>query len=156
MKRSHFLLFMTLCLCGGCMQRTLTVNSNPPGAMVYLNGLEIGRTPVTRDMLWYGTYDVELRKEGYDSIKTTAQVWAPWWQWVPFDLFTDMLPIADRHVLRYTLHPPTEQQTEADLLIRRGEQLQRELESTERPTTQPATRPGGKRKSTERATKPSR
>src|ERR1700689_2659659 len=62
---------------GGCVQRTLTVRSDPDGALVYLNDQEIGRTPLARYFTWYGVYDVELHKEGYQSIKTTAAVIAP-------------------------------------------------------------------------------
>ncbi len=51
----------------GCVQRQLTVTTDPPGTLVHLNGQEFGRTPVTRDFTWYGTYDVELRKEGYET-----------------------------------------------------------------------------------------
>lgn len=132
-------------LVGGCVQRTLTINTNPPGALVYLNDQEIGRTPVTRNFLWYGTYEVEIRKTGYDSIKTSAPVIAPWWQWVPFDLITEALPLEDHHDLRFTLRRPSEQEEEADLLIRRGEQLRGQLESSQRPQTQP-TGKGRKRK----------
>ena len=35
----------------GCVQRTITVNSDPQGALVYLNDIEIGRTPVTVPIL---------------------------------------------------------------------------------------------------------
>jgi len=105
------------------------------GALVYLNDQEVGRTPFTRNFIWYGTYDVEIRKEGFASIKTTAKVWAPWWQWVPFDLLTEPLPLTDNHQLKYTLHPPNERDVEPDLIIKRGEQLAEELESTRKPLT---------------------
>ena len=42
---------------------TARVQSDPPGALVYLNGEEVGRTPLAHDFLWYGNYDVELRSE---------------------------------------------------------------------------------------------
>src|SRR5262245_4912187 len=91
--RRACLLIVSMCLLAGCgVKRTLTVNSNPPGALVYLNGTEIGRTPVTREFTWYGTYGVELRKDGYDTLKTHGDVIAPWWQWVPFDFFAELLP----------------------------------------------------------------
>ena len=132
---------------GGCVHRTISVRSDPPDALVYLNDQEVGRTPFTREFTWYGTYDVEVRKEGYQSIKTTAVVWAPWWQWVPFDLITEALPLEDHHELSYTLTPPSPRQTDPELLLRRGEQLRGELMSSEKPTTQPTTKP------TTRATK---
>ena len=95
-----------LLICTGCeVQRSLTVQSNPAGALVYLNDQEVGRTPVTRDFKWYGTYDVEVRADGYETLRTKAKVWAPWWQWVPFDLAAAFIPgLEDHHELQFTLH----------------------------------------------------
>ena len=135
----------------GCVQRTLTVRSDPDGALVYLNDQEIGRTPLTRNFTWYGVYDVEIHKPGYQSLKTTAAVIAPWWQWVPFDFLAEFFPLTDHHELTFTLRPPNEREEEADLLIKRGEQLGSELESSRKPATEPATRPHGHKKHPEAA-----
>jgi hypothetical protein len=126
-----------LLVASGCVQRTLTVQTDPPGALVSLNDQEIGRTPVTRNFTWYGVYDVEVRMAGYQSIKTTSPVIAPWWQWIPMDFFAEFLPLTDHHDLMFTLHPPDEQSNESDLLVRRAEQLGSELENTRKTTTQP-------------------
>lgn len=115
--------------CGGCVRRTLNIQSNPSGALVYLNGQEAGRTPMTRDFTWYGDYDVQLRKDGYETLKTHASLIAPIWQWVPFDLIFVILPIPmhdDRH-LSYTLQPSTQPADPAGL-IDRARQLQGRLE----------------------------
>ncbi len=127
-------------LAGGCVQRTITVRSDPPGALVYMNDQEIGRTPVTRNFLWYGTYDVELRMPGYESVKTTTPVIAPWWQWVPMDFFAETLPLRDNHDLTYAMHRPSAVQEDPQLLARRGEELRGELRSSQRTTTMPAHR----------------
>ncbi len=124
----------------GCVQRQLTVQSDPPGALVHLNGQEFGRTPVTRDFTWYGTYDVSLRKEGYETRKTTGKVIAPWWQWVPFDLFAELLPLTDRRHLRYTLTPVTDEAIDPAAMLDRAETLRGELQSTPN-TREPATMP---------------
>src|SRR5579864_3470128 len=82
-----------LLICTGCeVQSTLTVQSSPLGALVFLNDQEVGRTPVTRSFKWYGTYDVEVRADGFETVRTQSQVWAPWWQWVPFDLVAAFIP----------------------------------------------------------------
>src|SRR5688500_8387276 len=83
-----FIMLLTLPLFAapGCVQRTLQVESDPPGALVYLNGEEAGRTPMRKNFVWYGTYDVQLRKEGYHTLSRETKVWAPWWQWPPIDL----------------------------------------------------------------------
>lgn len=48
----------------GCVERLITVRSQPPGSLVYLNDEEVGRTPVTVPFKFYGTYDVRLEHEG--------------------------------------------------------------------------------------------
>jgi hypothetical protein len=134
----------TLVFAPGCVRRSLTVTSDPPGALVYLNGQEFGRTPVTRDFTWYGDYDVALRKEGYETLKTSGKVIAPWWQWVPFDLTAEMLPLHDRQKLSYKLKPTTEAAVEPQVLLSRAEQLRGELQSsrhTREPSTVPTTTP---------------
>jgi hypothetical protein len=139
-------------LCAGCgVERTLTITSDPPGAMVTLNDQEIGRTPVTRDFTWYGTYDVELREDGYQTLKTTGKVWAPWWQVPPIDLLAELspLPTHDHHELNYALVPQPEQEPNPLGMLVRAERLRRRLEGSE--VGRPATRP-----SLHAATKPAK
>ena len=137
------LVFASLSLTG-CVRRTLTVTSDPPGALVHLNGVEVGRTPMTRDFTWYGTYDVVLRKEGYETLKTRGKVIAPWWQWVPIDLAAELLPLHDKHTLAYTMKPYTEASFDPQQMLARAERMRTQLRSsrhTRKPTTAPATAP---------------
>ncbi|HXE55781.1 MAG TPA: PEGA domain-containing protein [Tepidisphaeraceae bacterium] len=131
-----------LLACTGCVERFLTVQSNPPGALVYMNDIEVGRTPLTKRFTWYGTYEVEVRKEGYQTLRTATPVIAPWWQWMPFDLGAELFPamLDDHHTLTYALKPLSNQQVDPQAMVRRGEQLQTQLESSRlpHPTTQPA------------------
>jgi hypothetical protein len=138
--------FLLLFLCaGGCVNRVITVKSDPPGALVYMNEQEIGRTPVSKEFLWYGNYDVVLRKEGYQTFKTQAGVMPPLWQIIPLDLITDMLPLTDEHVLEFNLKPAG--MPDAQALLAQGEEMRAKLESSERTkeriviTTQPTTQP---------------
>jgi hypothetical protein len=133
-----------LAVAPGCVRRSLTVTSDPPGALVHLNGQEFGRTPVTRDFTWYGNYDVALRKDGYEPLKTNGKVIAPWWQWVPFDLAAELLPLNDRRELSYKLKPTPERAVEPDAMLSRAEQLRGKLQSsrfTREPSTVPTTAP---------------
>lgn len=148
-------------LLGGCVQRLLTVRSNPPGALLYLNGVEVGRTPLTRDFVWYGTYDVELRKPGYQTLKTTGDVKAPWWQWVPIDFFAELFPLRDHQHLSFELIPQNPLAANPQVLMNRAEQLGSQLESSRfthhRATTNPTTRaitPRSMRTTTHPATAP--
>ena len=129
---------------GGCVHRQLTVTTDPPGALVQLNGQEFGRTPVTRDFTWYGTYDVALRMEGHETRKTTGEVIAPWWQWVPFDLLAELLPLTDRRQLHYRMKPATQETADPERMLDRAETLRGQLQSTSntrKPTTSPMTMP---------------
>src|SRR4051812_21540277 len=128
---------------GGCVERELQVNSDPQGALVYLNDQEVGRTPLRQDFTWYGTYDVAVRKEGYQTLKTESPVIAPWWQWIPFDFVADILPfrLKDSHALHYTLKPTTETAVDPDRLVQRGQAMRDQLESGEKPLKTPKTPP---------------
>jgi hypothetical protein len=125
----------------GCVHRTLEVESSPPGALVYLNGEETGRTPMRKEFLWYGTYDVQLRKEGYETLGAKEKVWAPWWQWPPIDLFAEAFPLEDNHVARYELKPKTAVTTDPQQVLGRAVRMRAKLKSsqfTQQPTTRPA------------------
>ena len=107
----------------------MNITSNPTGAVVFLNDREMGRTPFKRQFLWYGTYDVVVRKEGYQTLKTTAAIEPPIWQWVPIDALTDFLPLRDEHDVRFDLKPSAPLDPAA--LLVRGQIMQTDLQSSE-------------------------
>lgn len=111
----------------GCARQTLTVTSEPAGAVVYLNDVEFGRTPVSRPFTFYGTYDVQLRREGYQAMDTKGTVIAPWWNWVPIDLAAALLPLHDRKRLHYVMTPATTQPGDDVRLAGRARQLATQL-----------------------------
>lgn len=76
----------------GCVQRTITITSEPSEALVYLNDEEVGRTPVTVPFTFYGTYDVRLEREGCTSLWTTKRAKAPWWEAPGPDLIAEAIP----------------------------------------------------------------
>ena len=94
----------------GCVRRTLTIDTDPQGAIVTLNDEEIGATPVSRDFLWYGDYDVVLRKKGYVTLHDHVVVHPPWYQLPPFDFIADVLwpgRIHDQRHASFKLEPWT-------------------------------------------------
>lgn len=56
----------------GCVQRVISITSQPSGALVYLNDEEVGRTPVSVPHLFYGVYDVRLEHRGQWLTKARA------------------------------------------------------------------------------------
>ena len=96
-----------LLLTTGCVRRTLTIQSDPPGAKVYLNDQLKGDTPVSFDPVWYGWYRVMLRKDGYQRLDDRRQLRAPFYLWIPFDFVMEILPVPIPHkrTWTYTLTP---------------------------------------------------
>jgi hypothetical protein len=92
--------------CYGQVQRTLTIDSEPPGARCWLNENEVGRTPCTVPFTWYGTYGVRLEYPGYETLLTKAKVQAPYYEWIPLDLaYETVVPglRVDAHEFRFAL-----------------------------------------------------
>lgn len=106
-------------LLGGCLERRLTITSEPPGALVWLNDVEVGRTPVDVDFEWYGTYDVRLALEGHEPLTTSAKADAPVHEWPGIDLFAAVLPVEFRNDVRwhFELEPAL---TDRDALLDRA------------------------------------
>lgn len=107
-RRWSLFAVLVLAFLPGCVHRRLTVNSNPPGARVLLDGEEIGETPTSVDFTHYGTREVVLQKDGYDTLKTMQTVPPPWYQVPPLDFISDnLLPyqLTNRHEYSYQLQP---------------------------------------------------
>ena len=75
----------------GCVQRKLTINTQPQGALVVLNDEEIGISPVTVNFNWYGDYNVRISKEGFETLKTHRKLKKPWYDDFPFDIWAQLL-----------------------------------------------------------------
>lgn len=109
---------------GGCMRRRMTVRSNPPGALVYVDKQEIGVTPVSTPFTYYGTREIQLVKGGYETIKVDQQIRTPWYEYPPLDFVTENLwpfEVRDERVLDFQLVP--QQVIPDSQLIQRAEQL---------------------------------
>lgn len=93
-------------LFSGCMHRRMTIHSNPPGARVLVDGKDIGLTPVSMNFLYYGTREITLIKDGYETKTVMQPMRMPWYQIPPLDFFSDNLSptkITDRHYFSYDL-----------------------------------------------------
>ena len=75
-----FLLLLTAVVQTGCVHRRVTVNSYPQGALVKVDGRDIGYTPASFDFTWYGTREVQLLMDGYETRTEHVDINAPWYQ----------------------------------------------------------------------------
>jgi PEGA domain-containing protein len=102
----------------GCVERRFIVESNPPGAIVYKDGVYIGATPVEIPFTYYGDHDFELMKEGYETRKYQVRVRPPWFERIPIDFFSENLwplHIQDNRRIPLELQPQLQPRTD-DLL----------------------------------------
>ena len=109
----------------GCQSthRRLTVDSQPRGALVLVDGREIGFTPASISFDYYATRQITLVKDGFETQTFLQPIKPPLWQLPPAEFVTDnLLPgqVEDRHVVRRRLVPKTLARTE-DVLGRADE-----------------------------------
>jgi len=122
-----FLALSVLMVAGGCVERIITVTSDPAGAVVWLNDEEVGATPVTTHFTWYGDYDVVVRREGYETLHTSRETPTPVWQWPGLDLFFECFwpfELVDEHTWHFDLTLSTP--GDPEVLIRSALDLQAE------------------------------
>ena len=103
-----YLLVFQIIFSAGCVSRRMTFVSNPPGAMVVLDGKEIGYSPASTDFIWYGTRRVTMIKDGFETRTEFVTVTTPFYQWPIIDFFTDNFSphrITDRRAFEFDLKP---------------------------------------------------
>ena len=111
----------------GCVERRIWIDSDPPGALVWLNDRELGRTPVSVAVVHDGVYDLRLEKDGFQPLVTPATAEGPVWDGFPIDFIVEVMPV-DAKVdtrWRFTLHPREEGDA---ALIERAERMRQSLE----------------------------
>lgn len=127
----RMMLLLLLCASSsGCLHRRMTIRTNPPGAQVYIDGYEIGTTPCSTSFLYYGTRNIRLERDGYETLHVKQYIPAPWYEIPPLDFFAENLTpgeIRDERTLNYTMQPqlivPTDQ------LLSRAEDLRRNTQA---------------------------
>jgi len=118
-------------LIAGCVERKLTINTKPQGALVILNDEEIGTSPVTVSFQWYGDYNVAIRKEGYEALKTHRKLEAPWYDHFPWDFFTLLNPKRKVDSYEWTFELAPLQQPTREELLQKAEQLKKSALTTD-------------------------
>lgn len=119
---------------GGCIQRRIRVTSEPPGAVVWLNDTEIGRTPAEAEFTFYGDYDVRLELPGYMPVHEMRRTVAPFYEYPGPDLIAEVVPHKFEKVFEWHFdleevpeRTQSPEELEADL-IRRARELRSRTE----------------------------
>ncbi len=123
-----FLLIAGL-ISGGCVERRLTINTKPEGALVVLNDEEIGTSPVTVSFNWYGDYCVRISKPDFETLNTHRELKGPWYDHFPFDFFAQTVNpkrIIDSYEWTFELSP--KQQISREELVQKAREMKKQLQ----------------------------
>jgi hypothetical protein len=114
----------------GCVERRISIETDPPGALVWVNDRQAGRTPVSVAFTHEGTYDLRLEKEGFEPLVTPATTEGPIWDAGPLDFFAEILPVRARNETRwvFTLAPRDDSE---EALVSRAAELRGRLSGAE-------------------------
>ncbi len=107
---------LVLALVAGCVQRRMTIRSNPPGALVYVDDYQIGTTPVSHDFVYYGTRKIRLVKDGYETLTVRQPIPLPWYEIFPLDFVSENLipwEVRDERVIDLAMQPASTEPAES-------------------------------------------
>jgi hypothetical protein len=107
----------------GCVQRRMTIRSDPPGALVYVDDYQVGTTPVSHDFVYYGTRKIRLVKDGYETLTVRQPFPIPWYEYFPLDFVSENLipwEIRDERVVDLSMTPAAA--TPPEVVVARAEQ----------------------------------
>ena len=114
----------TLFLVGfsGCVERRYTIRTDPPGALVFINGEEYGPTPVSVNYTYYTPHEIVLVADGYQTQRIVQPIPAPWYDNVLTDFFTEnLVPFTIRDEREFLYKMPVAQDPTPGVLLERGE-----------------------------------
>lgn len=127
---------------GGCAQKIIEITTEPSGALVTLNDVPVGRTPLQTEFTYYGDYDIQIRKDGFEPIRTKATASTPIYERPPLDLATSPIPYETVVRWHFNMEPALEKrepkQQFEDGLIGRAKTLRDQIE-VPAPVAAPAT-----------------
>lgn len=105
------LALLLLVASSACVERKLTIRSDPSHAEVTLDGKPVGKTPVSVRFQDYGGREVILAKQGYARLRKVVDVSPPCYQWFGLDFFFELVwpfKLVDDQVFTFTLTPIAE------------------------------------------------
>jgi hypothetical protein len=120
-------LLLSLALLTGCVERRFVITVDPPGALVYCNGENIGVAGlppgggVDKFFVYYGKYRFTIVKDGYVTLTTEELIATPWYEIPPLDFFSENLyPFRVSDVRRLHFHLEKATKENASTLLDRS------------------------------------
>jgi len=111
----------------GCVERRMTIRSVPANALVMLDGQEIGFTPCSVPFDYYGTRQIKLVKDGYETRTINQTIASPWYEWPGIDFVSEVIiPWRIRDDRNYVYDMEPIMQVPNEQLLQRAEQLRQD------------------------------
>ncbi|MFO0938162.1 MAG: PEGA domain-containing protein [Gemmataceae bacterium] len=115
----------------GCIDRRFVIETNVPGAQVFVNNRPIGPSPADTGWEYPGMYEFRVISPGYEPLTQCRYIKAKWYDYAPFDFMFGVLwpfHIEDIRRLQFELTParqvnPNEVEARAEDLRNRVNQL---------------------------------
>ena len=95
-------------LLAGCVDRRFLVETNVPGAQVYVDGRLIGATPADAQWEYAGCRRFTAVAPGYEPLVQDVNFAPKWYEYPPLDFFAEVLwpfRIEDRRLVQLQLEP---------------------------------------------------
>lgn len=115
MRATPIVLLLTAILLSGCLSKTVTVTSTPPGAVLSINDVEIGPTPATTEWHGGGVYRFHLQHKGYTTLKQNVTIKPRWYSYPIIDMGPDFMTtkeVKDHRELHFEMQPRGEESPE--------------------------------------------
>jgi hypothetical protein len=108
----------------GCVRRRMTIRTNPPGAKVYVDDIEVGTSPVSTNFTYYASRKITLIKDGFRTETTYHRMLPPWYEIPGVDFVSENLyprELRDERVVDFQLVP--QENVPLNELLNRAEAL---------------------------------
>ena len=123
-RRSLIFVFALVAAASGCVERRMTVRTDPPNALVVLDGQEIGFSPVSVPFHYNGVRQIKLVKDGYETQVINQRIAPKWYTTPGLDFVAEVLipwRIRDERDYMYSLPPKV--MVPQDQLIERAREV---------------------------------
>ena len=123
----------------------MTVRTNPPGAIVYVDNVEVGVSPVSRSFTYYGTSRIRLVCDGYETKTVVERIDPPVYDVIWVEPLTELLPIRFKDWREFTYDLERTQVVDPGEVIERAAVLRQDAKLASEQPAKEAVRlkPGG-------------
>lgn len=108
----------------GCVERRFVVQTNAPGAQVYVNNVPVGPSPADLRWDYTGVYEFRAVAQGYEPVVRRVNIRPKWYEYPGLDFFFEALyPFHIEDVRRVGLELQPSQLVRTDELLDAADRL---------------------------------